>query len=158
MDINSLLTSIVRNQLTGFLADKLNISEEQAATLVAVAIPILLAALSKNAKKSSEAQNISAALTEHNGSIFEDILASLGNPSTAAEGQKIIAHILGSKADKVTETIADQVDIKPSQASQALAMIAPVLMGALGAQQSQNQTSPENLSSALTSILGSLFK
>ncbi len=139
MDINNLLTSIVRNQLTGFIAEKLNITEDQAAKLVAIAIPILLAALAKNAKKPAEAQNISTALEEHDGSILNDILGSLATPQVSQDGQKIVSHILGPKTSGVTQKISKESGLKNSQVNTALALIAPILMGTLGQKQAQEQ-------------------
>jgi hypothetical protein len=82
------ITQMIMQQLGGSasqkIAQRFGISESTANTAIQMAVPLLVTALARNASQPQEAQNLHQAVaTDHDGSIFDNLTAYLGNPQSA---------------------------------------------------------------------------
>lgn len=151
MDIANLLQSPVGQQMIGGVVNQLGINNQQAQLAVSAGIPLLLSALNKNAA-GGDAQNIANALErDHNGSILDNITGYLSG-GNFSDGLGILNHVLGGKQSQVEGAIGKASGLNSGQIAQVLAMIAPIVMGYLGKQKSDNGLD----ASGVTSLLGNL--
>jgi len=156
MDLNNIITSVVTDQLTKGVSDKLGIPKDKSQSVVNMAIPLLVGGLAKNAKNPKEAKNITDAISnDHDGSILNDVSSLLNNEDKQIEGEKILGHILGNKASVASKAIGNQTNIKPEQAQQILSMIAPLVMGALATKQKKEGLDSSNISDFLQNSVNS---
>ncbi len=147
------LTQTIMQQLSGKvlsgIGKKVGIDEKTVQTALAIGMPLLVAALAKNASKPEGAQALHKALSnDHDGSILNNVSGYLKNPQ-AANGAGILGHVLGNQQPVVAQGLAQNTGMTSDQVAQLLQIAAPLVMGALGSQQQQQQLDPQGLSSFL---------
>ena len=147
------LTQMITQQIAGGAASKmaqrLGISETTARMAVSLAVPLIIAALARNAARPEGAQNLHQAVAEdHDGSILDNLTGYLGNPETE-NGAGILRHALGGQRPVVESNLAQAAGIDPNSAGSLLEMMAPLVMGAIGRQQQANGLDPQGLSQYL---------
>lgn len=164
MNITDLITGGIGSNVTSAISKTLNIDEDKTKWLVAAAVPLMVAALNYNAKKSSEkAENINKALEQHDGSIFSQ-LDKLTDSAVSTDGKRIVQHIFGSNTDVVKTNLASRTGLSTEKIEGALALLAPLVMGFFGKQKKLNNGGVGDLignilggqSSSGGGILGSL--
>ena len=127
---------------------------------VQAAIPALLGGLARNAATPSGAASLASALdSDHDGSMLDNVGSLIGmfgggggsssggmggllgaaagmlgggGASKAANGAGILKHIFGKKEDTVAGAVAEASGLDMGQAVKLLAMVAPLVMGAIG--------------------------
>jgi len=99
---------------------------------MALALPALLGALSKNASKPEGLDSLTRAVKQdHDGSILDDLGGFLGKAATGP-GAGILKHVLGAKRSGVEGEISRASGLGGPATSQLMEMLAPILMGAIG--------------------------
>ena len=147
------ITQIITQQLGGSaartIAQRFGISESTANTAVQIGVPLILAALARNASQPQEAQNIHQAVsTQHDGSIFDNLTGYLQNPQTA-NGAGILGHVFGNQRPAIESNLAQATGMDQSSAGGLLETLAPLVMGSLGKAQQQNGLDASGLSDFL---------
>lgn len=131
------------------IAQRFGISETTANTAIQIAIPLLVTALARNASQPQEAQNLHQAVaTDHDGSIFNNIMGYLGNPQSA-NGAGILRHVFGGQQPVIQNNLAQATGMDESSAGGLLETLAPLVMGSLGQVQHQTGLDPSGLSNFL---------
>ncbi len=149
------ITQIITQQLAGGavskIAQRFGISEAKANTAVQIAVPLLIAALARNASQPQGAESLHNAINkDHDGSIFDNLMGYLGNPQTA-NGAGILGHVLGGQQPTIENNLAQATGIDQSSAGGLLATLAPLVMGAVGQAQQQNSLDTPGLTDLLNS-------
>jgi hypothetical protein len=149
------LTQTIMQQLSGKvlsgIGKKVGVDEKTVGAALAIGMPLLVAALAKNASKPEGAQALHQALAnDHDGSILNDVAGYLKDPQ-AANGAGILGHVLGNQQSVVAQGLAQNTGLKSDQVGQLLQIAAPLVMGALGSQQQQQGLDSKGLSSFLGS-------
>ena len=147
------ITDIITQRLAGgavrTIAQRLGISESTANTAVQMAVPLILAALARNASKPQGAESLHQAINnDHDGSIFDNLTNYLGNPQSA-NGAGILGHVFEGQQATLESKLAQATGMDPNSASGLLETVAPLVMGELGREQQQNGLTPSDLSSLL---------
>ena len=147
------LTQIITQQLSGdasrTIAQRFGISETTANRAVQIGVPLILAALARNANEPQGAQSLHQAINEdHDGSIFDNLLGYVSNPQTA-NGAGILGHVFGGQKPTIENNLAQATGIDQSSAGGLLETLAPLVMGAVGQAQQQEQLDPSGLSNLL---------
>ena len=147
------LTEIVTQQLSGSagraIAQRLGISEATANTAVQVAVPLILAALARNANNPQGAQSLHQAINDdHDGSIFDNVLGYISNPQSA-NGAGILGHVFGTQQPAIQNNLAQATGMDQNSAGGLLETIAPLVMGAVGQTQQQQGLDPSGLTNLL---------
>ena len=147
------ITQMITQQLGGSaartIAQRFGISETTANTAIQIAIPLLVTALARNASQPQEAQNLHQAVaTDHDGSIFNNIMGYLGNPQSA-NGAGILRHVFGGQQPVIQNNLAQAAGMDESSAGGLLETLAPLVMGSLGQVQHQTGLDPSGLSNFL---------
>jgi hypothetical protein len=117
-------------------------------SVVETAVPMLVSALARNAS-SGEAQSILGALTrDHDGSLLDDLGSFLGGGNFSL-GDGILGHVLGRKRDAVESTLGRSSGLDGAQVARILALLAPIVMAALGKLQRRRDLDAGGLSDLL---------
>ncbi len=148
------ISQIITQQLSGSvskqIAARLGISEGNAATALQIAVPLILAALARNASRPEGAKALHQAVaTDHDGSVLDNLMSYLGNPE-AANGAGILGHVLGGQRPTVENNLAQAAGLDQNAAGSLLELVAPLVMGAVGRTQHENGLD----SSGLAQFLG----
>jgi hypothetical protein len=116
---------------------------------IAAAIPVLLGALAHNANQGDGAQQLNDALAwDHDGSVLNDVAGAVRD-GQLADGNAILGHVLGDRRDVAEQAVARASGLDLSKAGPLLALLAPVVMGALGRARQQAGLNPQSLSELL---------
>jgi hypothetical protein len=147
------LTQTIMQQLSGKvlsgIGKKIGVDDKTVGTALSIGMPLLVAALAKNASKPDGAQALHKALAkDHDGSILNNLSGYLKDPQ-AANGEGILGHVLGNQQPVVAKGLAQNTGMTSDQVAELLKIAAPLVMGALGSQQQQQSLDPQGLSSFL---------
>jgi len=116
---------------------------------VAAALPMLVGALAHNAQDPNQAGALANALNrDHDGSILNDVAGYLGGGATR-DGSSILGHIFGGQQQSVETGLGHMAGLDPAKAGTLLAMLAPLVMGALGKAQRDGKLDPGGLAGML---------
>lgn len=147
--ISEMISQRISGPIAAQLSQRLGVSESTAQTAVQLAVPVILAALARNASKPQGAQELHQAVsTDHDGTILDQLSSYLGNPQ-AANGSGILGHVLGGQRPVVESNLAQATGMDQNSAGNLLEMVAPLVMGAVGREQQQNGLDPNGLSEFL---------
>jgi hypothetical protein len=147
--ISEMITQRISGPIASQLSQRLGVSESTAQTAVQLAVPVILAALARNASKPQGAQELHQAVaSDHDGSILDQLSSYMGNPQ-AANGSGILGHVLGGQRPVVENNLAQATGLDTNSAGSLLEMLAPMVMGAVGREQQQNGLDPNGLSEFL---------
>lgn len=146
--LNSILSSVVNDQLSSKIAQSTGLSEDQTKKALSMAMPLLMGAVSKNSTDEKWAQALNTALEQHDWSILNNL--NISDILSSDEGQKIVGHILGSKTGTAEQAIAKETGADSSQIGTILKIAAPILMGALGKQKKDKNLDTSGLTSLLS--------
>ena len=144
--------SIVRN-----VAGQLGVDENQASSAVSMAIPAILAGMTRNAQSQDGAASLNKALeSKHDGSLLENLSGMLqGHTSELqSDGDGILGHVFGNNRTAVEQGIAKKSGINLSKIGPLLAILAPIVMAYLGKEKRQTNTGAGGLGDLLGGLLG----
>jgi hypothetical protein len=149
------ITQAITQQLAGGavnnIAQRFGVSEATANRAVQIGIPLILAALARNASQPDGAANLHQAINnDHDGSILDNVGSYLNNPQSA-NGAGILGHVFGNQQPAVAANLAQATGTDPNAASGLLETLAPLVMGAVGQAQQQNHLDPSGLTNLLNS-------
>ena len=147
------ITQIITQQLgrgaVSSIAQRLGVSEATANTAIQIGVPLIVAALARNAARPEGAQQLHQAINnDHDGSIFDNVMGYLSDPQSA-NGAGILGHVFGGQQSSIENNLAQATGMDPGSASGLLETLAPLVMGAVGQTQQQNGLDAASLSSML---------
>ena len=149
----NILTEMLTQQLAGGavaqISNKLGIDQGTAGKAVAIALPLLIAALARNTSTPSGANALDQAVArDHDGSILDDIGGFLNSGNTA-DGAGILGHVFGNQQNSVEGALAQRTGLDAGSAGQLLAMVAPLVLGAVGKTRMEQGLDANSLSAYL---------
>lgn len=104
------------------------------------ALPVLIGALSRNASSPQGLQALGAAVSSgHDGSLLDSLGGFLGGGANLGMGEAILGHILGGKQDRTTQGLSRATGLDAASVMKLLAILAPIVMAALGKAQRTGQ-------------------
>lgn len=117
------------------MSGRLGTDRQTTRNAVGAALPTLLGALARNASRPEGAQALHGALDrDHDGSVLENLSGFLSQ-AESGPGKDILRHVLGNRQPAVEAGIGRTSGMRGESAGQLLAMLAPLVMGALGQEQ-----------------------
>lgn len=149
------LLQILLGQLSGdslgAITNQLGVEEDTAQKAIGLALPLLIGSLNRNSSNADGAQSLTKALArDHDGSILADLAGNLMKPAVQDDGMAILGHVLGDKSKNAGNSIGKATGLETEQVVQLLAMLAPVVLGALGKAQREKQLDAQGVASMLT--------
>ncbi|WP_109301104.1 DUF937 domain-containing protein [Aquimarina sp. AU474] len=155
--ILELLNSPMGKQIISGVSSQTGQSADKTGSLLSMAMPVLMGAMQRNASTPEGASGLLGALSgKHSGGILDNLggLFEGGvDQSVTNDGAGILGHILGGKQPAVENALSQKSGIDAGSVAQILKVAAPILMGVLGKQASQNNVSDAN---GLSSLLGGM--
>lgn len=150
MSVLDLLQSQLSGNTMQQISRQLGADPQSTAKAVSGALPLLLGAMANNTSRPQGAQSLLSALDrDHDGSVLDDLAGFLGsNPQSIGNG--ILGHVLGDRQDTVASHLGQASGLNAGQVTQLLAMLAPLVMGALGRMRNQGGLD----AGALSGLLG----
>jgi hypothetical protein len=132
------------------LSQQLGTDSATTSKAVGAALPALLSALARNAQTPDGAGALAKALDkDHDGSVLNNLPAMLGSGAGAGVGAGILKHVFGGKQEAVAQGVGATTGLGGAQSGQLLAMLAPIVMGALGNAKRSNGLDAGGLASML---------
>lgn len=151
--MSSPILDMLQKQLSGDAVSHISrhIGADEGATQKAIqgALPMLVSALANNSSSSGGASSLLNALDrDHDGSILDDVVGFLGQ-GDASPGSAILKHVLGGRRDAAANGLGRMSGLDKGSAGQLLAMLAPIVMGAIGKARHQHGLDEDGLAGML---------
>ena len=149
-----LVGQYLNNDSVDTISKTIGADKQQTQQAIGAALPTLLGAITRNATEADgEASLHNALAKDHDGSILDHLGSLFGGETPAASsvterttsGGSILDHILGSRRSRVEEGVSRASGLSSGQTMKLLAMLAPLLMGALGKKRKQEDLSAGGL-------------
>jgi hypothetical protein len=145
-----LLVSQLSGDAVGQISKQIGVDEAQAQQAVGMALPILIGALNRNTNTSDGAQALTSALErDHDGSILTDLSQALTQEETLEDGLAILGHVMGDRQGSFVKSVSRATGLDEDQVAQLFALLAPVVLGALGQMQRKKNLDAQGVSSLL---------
>jgi hypothetical protein len=158
--ILDLLNGPIGKQLISGVAGQTNQPEDKTASVLTMAMPLLMGAMKKNASTPEGAAGLMSALSsgKHDGNILSNLGGLFGggvDDSVLNDGAGILGHVLGGKQTQVESALSQKSGVDAGSVATILKVAAPILMGLLSKQtQDQNVTSANGITDVLSGLLG----
>ncbi len=157
--ILDLLNSDLGKTIISGVSNETRQPQNKTQDVLTMALPVLMAAMKRNASTPEGAQGLMGALSnKHDGSILDNLGGLFGggvNEEVKTDGDKILGHVLGNRRQGVEKIIGEKSGIDMASVGNILKVAAPILMGVLGKQTRQNNVSSANdLGGLLGGLLG----
>jgi hypothetical protein len=148
-----MMMDILLEQIAGAMTPEVSqqsgIDAGAATQAVEMLIPILTAALARNASSPDGAEELSNALrSDHDGSLLDDLSGYILAPDKQ-DGDGILGHVLGGQRSDAEKAVSQSTGLDPKQVAQILATLAPIVLAYLGRQQREQHLEPSDLSDML---------
>lgn len=139
MSILDMLSEVAGGDTVRVLSQQLGADEGATAKAISGALPMLVTALAKNAGSSGGADALAGALRrDHDGSVLDNVNAFLGQGNQASSmGEGILRHVLGGRRGNVEQGLSKVSGLDAGSTGKLMAMLAPLVMGALAKEQSK---------------------
>lgn len=120
-------------------------------TITAAALPMLVGALARNASSEQGAASLAGALArDHDGSVLDNLGGFLGQAGAASDGAGILGHLFGGSQGNIAASLGRASGADSASVMKVLALLAPIVMGALGrTARQQSSLNPAGLSEML---------
>jgi len=158
--IADLLNSDLGRQLISGVSQETNQSPDKTASVVSMALPLLMGAMKRNAKSPEGAQNLLGALenSKHDGSLLNNLGGFFGggvNEEAKQDGLGILGHVLGGSQNNVVSALSNKSGVDTDSVMKILTVVAPIILGYLGKEKrQQNVSSPSGIEGLLGGMLG----
>ena len=145
-----LLISQLSGDAVGQISKKIGVDEQQAQQAVGMALPMIIGALNRNTNSTGGAEALTSALQrDHDGSILDHVSHAVTQKETINDGQAILGHVMGDKQSGLVQSVSRATGMDANQVSQLFAMLAPVVLGALGQTLRKKNLDAQGVSSLL---------
>lgn len=163
----------IRPDTVRALSHRLGEDEQTTEKAVSMLLPVLVGGLARNADEGASRRSLDAALArDHDGSVLDafgnlfggdtatsgpgGLLGSLGsllgggaNSGRATDADGILQHIFGSRRSEVERGVGNATGMSSGSVGQLLAMLAPMVMGALGRTKRERNLDADGVADVL---------
>lgn len=127
------------DQTVGQIGRQIGVDRETAQGAVSAAIPVIVAALARNAAGPTGADALHGALErDHDGSLLEDLGGFLGGGASSSIGGAILGHVFGGQRGSVESSLGRSTGLDGASIAKLLAMLAPIVLAALAKKRGQD--------------------
>lgn len=135
--VDSVLSNLGPDQV-GAIASRLGVDPAQAQAAIEQAIPLIVGGMAQNASTSAGANALNEALGAHGGDLSGVLNSALGNAAGSGIGGAILGHVFGGNQGAANQGLGQATGLGTQNAGQLMAILAPMVMGAL-ANHAQGQ-------------------
>lgn len=156
--ILDLLNSDLGKQIIGGVSQETNQPADKTASVISMAMPLLMGAMKRNANSKEGAAGLMGALdNKHDGSILDNLSDFFGggvNEVEKQDGLGILGHVLGGSQNNVVGALSKKSGMDTDSVMKVLTLVAPLVLGYLGKQKKQQNVSDQN---GIGGLLGGLL-
>ena len=156
--ILDLLNSDIGRQMISGVSNETNQPADKTASVVSMALPLLMGAMKRNASTPQGAAGLMNALNnKHDGSLLDNLGGFFGggvDDSQKTDGLGILGHVLGGSQDNVVGALSQKSGMDSGSIMNILSTLAPIVLGYLGKQKKEQNVSSE---SGIGDLLGGLM-
>lgn len=157
MDLSELLNSPVGQSIVKSVAGQFGMNEKDASGVVNMAVPAILAGMTRNAQSRDGAESLDKALeSKHDGSLLNNLSGILQGRTQELQqdGDGILGHVFGNNLASVEQGISQKTGVSMNKIGPLLAILAPIVMAYLGKEKRQTNTGAGGLGDLLGGLLG----
>lgn len=157
MDLSELLNSPMGQLIVKNVAGQFGMNQNEASSVVNLAVPAILAGMTKNAQSRDGAESLNKALeSKHDGSLLDNLSGMLGGRTQELQqdGSGILNHVFGNNLAGVEQGISQKTGLSMNKIGPLLAILAPIVMAYLGKEKRQANTGVGGLGDLLEGLLG----
>lgn len=133
-----LLGESLDDRTVGQIGQQIGVDRETARDAVSAAVPVIVAALARNASDPAGADALNGALErDHDGSLLEDLGGFLGGGASSSLGGAILGHVFGGRRGGVESSLSRSTGLDGASVAKLLAMLAPIVMAALAKKRGE---------------------
>jgi len=140
-DSSDLLGSLIGQLGDGGISEiarSVGLDSADVTSVLSGAVPAMMAGLTRNSATGDGAAGLAGALDrDHDGSILDDVMGYLGGGGNLVDGTGILGHVLGGRQSSVESAISSSSGVDIASVGKIMAMVAPLIMGALGRAKRQ---------------------
>lgn len=156
--ILELLNSDIGKQIIGGVSQETQQPADKTASVVSMALPLLMGAMKRNANSQEGAAGLMNALeNKHDGSILDNLGGFFGggvNEEAKQDGLGILGHVLGGSQNNVVGALSKKSGMDTDSVMRILTVVAPLVLGYLGKQKKQQNVSSQG---GIGDLLGGLM-
>ena len=159
MDLSSIMGLLLGGSSTSGISQATGTNSADVTSILANALPSLLAGANKQATQTSTATSFAKALQSHAAEDTSN-LTSFYNNVDLSDGAKIVKHLFGNQTNSTIRSIANQAGVTQSQASSVLSAAAPLMMSLIGQQttaETKTATTQKAKTAQTTNLMSSLL-
>ncbi|MBC7798244.1 MAG: DUF937 domain-containing protein [Pyrinomonadaceae bacterium] len=143
---NELLGQLTGANQVNQISQTLGAEPSMVNSAIQMALPTIIGAMANNASN----PQVTNAITQDNGGILDNLGGFLGNPTQAANvGGGLLGSLLGNNQGQVASQISQQSGLNMGQTAGLLTMLAPIVLGYLGRQQTNQNLDAGGIGSML---------
>ena len=157
MDLSELLNSPMGQSIVRSVAGQLGMNENEASGVVNMAVPAILAGMTRNVQSPDGAVSLNNALeSKHDGSLLDNLSSMLGGHTQELQqdGNGILNHVFGNNLTGIEQGISKKSGISMNKIGPLLAILAPIVMAYRVKQKRQTNTGAGGLGDLLGGLLG----
>ena len=133
----------------GQISRQIGADEDSTSRAISGALPMMMAALTRNAQTPDGAASLFNALErDHDGSLLDDLGGFLGQAETGS-GDAILGHVFGNRRSSVENGLSKMSGLDLGSIGKLLPILAPILLAALGRKRSSRGFDPGGLTDML---------
>ena len=152
MDLTGILNDVLSGDNVSQISQAIGADESSTSSAISAALPMILGGLANNSATDQGAAGLAGALDrDHDGSVLDDIGGLIAGQvgGGAGDGAGILGHIFGGQHDTVAQGVSQSSGLNMSQVGPLLAILAPIVMGAIGRARQSGQVGTSDLSGLL---------
>jgi hypothetical protein len=128
--VDSVLSNLGPDQINA-IAAKLGVDPAQAQSAIEHAVPVIVGGMAQNASTTQGANALNNALGAHGGDLSNILGGMLGGSGGSGIGGAILGHVFGGNQGAVNQGLGQATGLGQQNAGQLMAILAPLVMGAL---------------------------
>lgn len=159
MDLTGILQDALGGNTVGQISQAIGADESSTSSAIQAALPMLLGGLANNSSNEEGASGLLGAIDrDHDGSVLDDIGGLIaGNiGGGAGNGAGILGHIFGGQQDTVAQGVSQASGLDMGKVGPLLAILAPVVMGAIGRSRQSSGVGASDLGGLLAGAAQSM--
>ncbi len=152
MDLTGILNDVLSGDNVGQISQAIGADEGSTSSAIQTALPILLGGLANNSSSEEGASGLLGAIDRyHDGSVLDDIGGLIAGQigGGAGNGAGILGHIFGGQQGGVEQAVSQASGLDMGKIGPLLAILAPIVMGAIGRARQGGQVGTSDLGGLL---------
>ncbi len=152
MDLTGLLNNTLSGSTVSQISQAIGADESSTSSAIQTALPMLLGGLANNSTSEQGASSLLGAIDrDHDGSVLDDIGSLIAGQvgGSTGNGAGILGHIFGGSQTPVEQAVSQSSGLDASKVGPLLAILAPIVMGAIGRARQQGNVGTSDLGGLL---------